>query len=75
MDASDVLKGLRLLQTVATTLLPPPISEYAAAALAIAIDAVELGTESPLARLEELREILKAGIAADVQAHLDKGAP
>lgn len=72
MDAKLISEGLAALSAVAG-FLPPPISELAKAGLALADEAVKLQTgRDPLAQLDELRAVLRAGITASIQEELDK---
>lgn len=72
MDAKLISSGLEALATVAGW-LPSPIAEIAKAGLALADEAVKLADGGdPVAKLDELRAVLRAGITADIQQELDK---
>lgn len=72
MDAKTISLGLEALMSVASW-LPSPISEIAKAGLALADEAVKLESgRDPLAQLDELRAVLRAGITASVQEELNK---
>ncbi len=72
MDSKIIADALGALSGVAG-FLPPPISEIAKAGLALAIEAVQLKDgRDPLAALDELRAVLRAGITADLQEELNR---
>lgn len=72
MDAKTISLGLEALMSVAGW-LPSPIAEIAKAGLALADEAVKLESgRDPLAQLDELRAVLRAGITASVQEELNK---
>lgn len=72
MDAKLISSGLEALAAVAGW-LPSPIAEIAKAGLALADEAVKLADGGdPVAKLDELRAVLRAGITADIQTQLDQ---
>lgn len=71
MTSDDVVGILKSLSTVANA-IPAPAGTILEAVLELGIEAVQLGTADPVATIDELRAMLKAGVTWDLQQELNK---